>query len=168
MSTHEFNDQLVRSQRGLFHYALSLTHDAERARDLVQDSFLKALSNRDKFKHGTDLKAWLTTITRNQFINGYRRQRLSRTLEGDIDRPGVANASGPDHDPIAGMDARKATEYLERMRPMFREPFKLFQDGFRYQEIAEKVGVPLGTVKSRIHQARQELMAVMGGSSVAV
>ncbi|MCB0766300.1 MAG: RNA polymerase sigma factor [Flavobacteriales bacterium] len=167
MSTQEFNDQLVRSQKGLYHYALSLTHDPERARDLVQDSYLKALSNREKFTHGTDLKGWLTTITRNQFINGYRRQRLSRVLEGDIERPIVARTSGPDHDPTVGMDARRATEYLERMRPMFREPFKLFQDGFRYQEIAEKVGVPLGTVKSRIHQARQELMAVLGGSTVA-
>lgn len=166
MSTHEFNEQLVRFQQGLYHYALSLTHDPERARDLVQDSYLKALSNREKFTHGTDIKGWLTTITRNQFINGYRRQRLSRVLEGDMERPAVAKASGPDTDPIARMDARRAKDYLDRMRPMFSEPFKLFQDGFRYQEIADKVGVPLGTVKSRIHQARQQLMAVMGGSQL--
>lgn len=168
MSAHEFNEQLVRFEQGLFHYALSLTHNPELARDLVQDSYLKALTNRDKFKQGTDLRAWVTTITRNQFINDYRRQRLSRILEGDIERPAAAKASGTAQDPITRIDARKAAEYLERMRPMFREPFKLFQDGFRYQEIAEKVGVPLGTVKSRIHQARQELISVLGGSMVAV
>lgn len=151
--------ELVEQRAPLYRLALGLTRDADRAHDLVQDSLLKALLHQDTFKAGSDLGAWLRTIVRNTFINQYRRLRLTRSLEGDMERhraAALATTSSAD-DPMMHMAAQEIDAALARLRPALAEPFRLFHEGFKYHEIADRMGLPIGTVKSRIHQARRTL-----------
>ncbi|HRH37991.1 MAG TPA: sigma-70 family RNA polymerase sigma factor [Flavobacteriales bacterium] len=164
MSPVQFDQCLVAQRNSLYRQAIGLTRNPEQARDLVQESLLKALLKRDQFQPGTDLGAWLKTILRNNFINGFRRQRLSRKLEGDIEVSSMAVAKvHTGEDPIASLDNRAVKEILARLQPVLQDAIILHDEGFKYHEIAERVGVPLGTVKSRIHQARKELSKALGG-----
>ncbi len=158
--------ELVEQQAPLYRLALGLTHDTGRAHDLVQDSLLKALLNRDKFRPDTDLGAWMRTILRHTFINQHRRMRLTRLLEGDMERHRTAAlaATSRADDPLERMAASEVEASLARLRPTLAEPFRLFHEGFKYHEVAARMGLPIGTVKSRIHQARQTLSAYVGST----
>lgn len=151
--------QLVEQQEPLYRLALGLTRDPGRAQDLVQDSLLKALLHQDKFEADTDLGAWVRTILRHTFINQYRRMRLTRRLEGDMERnrTAVLAAASGTADPMERMAAQEANASVARLRSTLAEPFRLFRDGYKYHEIADRMGLPIGTVKSRIHQARRTL-----------
>ncbi len=152
-------EQLVEQRVPLYRLALGLTRDPGRAQDLVQDSLLKALLNHDKFTAGSDLGAWMSTILRHTFINQHRRMRLTRVLEGDMERHRTAAlaATSRADDPAERMAAGEIEASLARLRPTLAEPFRLFHEGFKYHEVAAHMGLPIGTVKSRIHQARQTL-----------
>ncbi|MFV0554325.1 MAG: RNA polymerase sigma factor, partial [Mangrovibacterium sp.] len=78
MTTNNFDNSLLELQEKLYHYALSLTADPETAQDLLQETFLKALTYRDKFRDDTNIKAWIYTIMKNSFINNYRHNQKVR------------------------------------------------------------------------------------------
>ena len=163
MSELEFVQCVVAQRDELSHFALHLTRDPEGAKDLVQDSVVKALTNRSKFRPGTDLKAWMRTLAKNTFINGYRHRKLGRRLEGDIEehKASVRRARSGD-DPLHELQRIELSASIGSLRSGFRDAFLLYTEGFRYEEIADRMHIPVGTVKSRIHEARQQLKAAYG------
>jgi RNA polymerase sigma-70 factor (ECF subfamily) len=145
----------------------------EECEDLVQDTFYRALSNRDKFTEGTNIKAWLFTIMRNIFINNYRRNQKRNTVTDTSDNQYLLNSTksvernGSERTFLA--DAIE--QAMEGVSKDFTEPFMMYYTGYKYQEIADKLDLPLGTVKSRIFFARKELqerLKSMGIESSAI
>ncbi|MCB0791474.1 MAG: RNA polymerase sigma factor [Flavobacteriales bacterium] len=159
MSTIEFQEQLVSLHRPLLHFALGLTKDRANAQDLVQESMLRALLYRDQFQENTNFKAWLYTIVRNTFINEHRRAKRKQAMMESVERT---------RDTVRRVQTPATTEStmvrseidrsLRSLDPAFGIPFTMHHEGFKYQEIAERMQIPIGTVKSRIHQARHRLM----------
>src|SRR4030043_185100 len=160
MTQHEFNNSLIEMKSNLQRFAMSLTSDRERALDLVQDTYLNAITYKDKFVDYTNLKAWVFTIMKNTFINNYRRNIKENTIiDGTqdlyyINMPHDKGFISPESRYAQG-EIEKAIESLE---DDFRIPFRMHIDGYKYKEIAEELGLKIGTVKSRIFLTRQKLM----------
>jgi RNA polymerase sigma-70 factor, ECF subfamily len=163
MTSNEFSSSIIGLKGNLQKYAMSLTLDRDNALDLVQDTFLKAIQNQDKFIDETNLKAWIFTIMKNTFINNYRRKMRENTMmDGTqelyyINLPSDKGSISPESR-YAENEISKAINSLESE---YREPFRMHVEGFKYEEIAEKLDLKLGTVKSRIFFARQKLMNVL-------
>jgi RNA polymerase sigma factor (sigma-70 family) len=127
---------------------------------LIQETLLKALTNKDKFKAGTNLKAWLYTIMRNSFINNYNKITKRSTTLDNTDQIKYLNsddryvAHNAATSKFALKDINNAIEYLN---DDYRTPFMMYYTGYKYLEIADKLQIPIGTVKNRIHIARKEL-----------
>lgn len=140
-------------------FAFNLTHSREETEDLIQDTFYRAIANADKFSEGTNIKAWLFTIMKNIFINNYRRNQKRNTITDTSDNQYLLNSTkqveknGSERSFLA-QDIEAA---MAGVSADFTEPFLMYHNGFKYQEIAEKLDLPLGTVKSRIFFARKEL-----------
>lgn len=160
MTAVEFTNQVQKISATLRPVAMNLTRDADDAKDLVQETLLKALSNKEKFKTGTNLKAWLYTIMRNTFINSYNKitKRNSK-----IDSTEYFQYYNTDDAFITYNGATSTfimgdiNQAIERLNEDFRTPFLMYYFGYKYLEIAEHLQIPIGTVKNRIHIARKEL-----------
>lgn len=159
MSRHEFQKVVVLQREFLKPYAIGLTGSHEEAEDLLQETMLKALSNRDRFQDNTNLKAWLYTIMKNIFINDYRRKSKYRTMVDTTDNMFYLNTGQVSEADKAtsSLVMQDLNKIIETVSDEYRTPFMMHHQGFKYQEIAEKYQIPLGTVKSRIFLARQEL-----------
>jgi len=145
--------------RPLKGYAMKLVRDVEDANDLVQETMLKAFRNKDKFAEGTNLKGWLYTMMKNIFINNYRRMVNSNIFSDDTENQFYINSmstSGKNNAEtrLAMEDIQKA---LENLSENLRKPFMMSYEGYKYEEIANHLSIPLGTVKIRIHNARHKL-----------
>lgn len=160
MTAIEFNNQVQSMAQSLRPAAMNLTRDNDDAKDLVQETLLKALTNRDKFKAGTNLKAWLYTIMRNTFINNYNKvtKRITNTdadaylqLMNTDDRFIMHNKG------TATFVMSDITKAMVSLNEEHRVPFIMYYIGYKYLEIADKLQIPIGTVKNRIHIARKEL-----------
>lgn len=167
MSTLEFQQQLIGLRQPLYYFALGLTKDRDNALDLLQDSMVRALTFRDKFQDNTNFKAWLYTIMKNTFINGHRRNKRTKALMDTVDREHdqVRLVQVP-HSPEGRVRMAEIQHSLERLDPTFRTPFEMHHQGYKYNEVADHLGIPIGTVKSRIHQARQRLMEMLSDKNV--
>lgn len=161
MSTPDFNKMLESNADFLKPFAITLTRDSETAKDLFQETLYRALANKDKYNVGTNIKAWLYTIMRNIFINNYRRKMKQNTIFDstpnefllDYNQNAVVNAA----ESILRM--KDIQEAIHQLPEIFRNPFLLYFDGYKYHEIADMLQEPLGTIKSRIHFARKLLKA---------
>ena len=159
MTVIEFQYNLVNLQESLMRFAYSLTADKDDAKDLVQETVLKSLKYYDKFRHEENFKAWTYTIMKNTFINSYRRSARQNILRGMSKESFYSNqpeASGSD-DPDSVYSAKEITLSIEQLKDMFRIPLKMHINGYKYQEIAEKLDLNIGTVKSRIFLSRKLL-----------
>lgn len=159
MSTIEFNDLLLNNAGPLRPFAVSLTHDQEVAKDLFQETMYRALANQDKYSTGTNIKAWLFTIMRNIFINDYRRKAKQRTIFDSSSNEGLINSGKVivNNDGENILQLKEIHQAIYRLPQIFKMPFLLYFEGYRYHEIAESLNEPLGTIKSRIHFARKLL-----------
>lgn len=160
MSTVEFNKQVLDFKSPLNYFALSLTSNSEDAKDLLQDTLLKAIVYKDKFTDATNLKAWLYTIMKNTFINNYRRAiKTNQIIDNtkDLYYLNIPQNSGfvSPSSQIAIKDINKAINGLPED---LQVPFKLYFEGYKYKEIADNFNLPIGTIKSRIFLARKKLM----------
>lgn len=159
MSGIEFNQLLLQNADFLKPFAVNLTRDTEAANDLYQETLYKALANRDKYNVGTNIKAWLFTIMRNIFINNYRRKAKQKTIfdntpnEFLINQKQATVSNGAESD----MRIKEINAAIQGLPEIFRTPFLLYFDGYKYNEIADVLHEPLGTIKSRIHFARKLL-----------
>jgi len=166
MTTMQFNDKLLGLQDKLLYFALSLTANDEDARDLLQETILKALTYRKQFTANTNFKAWVFTIMKNTFINNYRRNQKTRnTFDGNEDALRVAyKRNYASETPEMVHSVTEMNGYIARLDDDFRIPFKMHTDGYKYKEIAEQLELPIGTVKSRIFFTRKKLQAMLGDS----
>lgn len=163
MSKVQFNSNLLGLQRNLKYYALSLTSDSDRANDLLQETFVKALTYSDKFSEDTNFKAWVYTIMKNTFINDYRKASKSRnSLSGSNSEFHLLVAKDKLYpSPESFYSSNEIEKSIAALEDEYRIPFQMFLDGYKYKEIAEKLELPLGTVKSRIFFTRKKLSATL-------
>ena len=159
MSTAAFQTRLMSLQANMLNFAYMLTSNRDDAYDLLQDTTLKALDNQDKFAEGTNFKGWVFTIMRNIFINNYRRGVRSATVVDTTDNLYLLNLgeSAAVESPEESYGAAEITKAINEFSDDYRIPFSMHVAGYKYNEIAEKMDLPLCTVKSRIFFARQEL-----------
>jgi RNA polymerase sigma-70 factor (ECF subfamily) len=159
MTQVQFNNALMGLSDKLHYYALSLTADSEKANDLLQETFLKALTYRDKFAQNTNFKAWIYTIMKNTFINDYRRGiKTKNTFEGstgDYHITTTRDKAYPSPDSL--YSTREINNTIKDLEDDYRIPFTMFLEGYKYKEIADELNLPLGTVKSRIFFTRKKL-----------
>jgi RNA polymerase sigma-70 factor, ECF subfamily len=159
MSTVEFTASLNELTEALNAFAYNLTRDQEDAKDLYQETAYRAMTNRDKFAEGTNLKAWLFTIMKNIFINNYRKKKRKNTILDSTDNMFFIN-SGEDsigNEAESNILMGELENMVDSLNPSIKIPFAMHYEGYKYQEIADLLDLPLGTVKSRIFFARQEL-----------
>ena len=160
MSTLEFNQLMLVYKLPLRYFALRLTSDTTDADDLLQDTLLKALLNRDKFTESTNLKAWLYTIMKNTFINNYRRQSKSKAFI-DREKETISQSiptSNNGVSPLSVLAEKDIKSQIDSLEDELRIPFEHFFEGYKYKEIADNLQIPIGTVKSRIFLARKKLI----------
>ena len=144
-------DSLIAIQPYLLNLAKSLTKDINLAEDLLQDTNVKVLAKIMMFKPGTNFKAWCSRIMKNLFINDYRRETCSPVdFVGDIFHDKV-------YDGRDVFMAEDITNAINSLSPIYKESISHYLAGYKYQEIANKLSLPIGTVKSRIFIAKKEL-----------
>jgi len=159
MNGIQFQQKLLSLQENMMNFALMLTANRDDAQDLLQDTTLKVLDNQDKFVDNVNFKGWVLTVMRNIFINNYHKIVRVQTVvdsSADLYNLDVVNDSGFDS-PDKAYQIKEITKAINGLNDDLKVPFSMFLSGHKYNEIAEKLNVPLGTVKSRIFFARQEL-----------
>ena len=153
MSSQEFNSLVVTNAESLAPFAISLTRDHEAAKDLCQETLCRAFIYKEKYQTGTNIKAWLYTIMRNIFINDYRRNVRKKLVMETI------GYYEPAYTPVhsSGIFLKEIQASIYNLPGIFKNACLLYFQGYKYQEIAEALNEPLGTIKSRIHFARKLL-----------
>lgn len=153
MSNQEFNSLVVNNAESLTPFAITLTRDHEAAKDLCQETLCRAFVYKDKYQNGTNIKAWLYTIMRNIFINDYRRNGRKKVMTDTVlyFEPQYVPAAGN------GISLKEIHTAIYNLPLIFKNACLLYFQGYKYQEIAETLNEPLGTIKSRIHFARKML-----------
>ena len=158
-----FKQRLLGLQGNLLSFACQLTSNREAAQDLVQDTTLKVLDNEAKYVDNVNFKGWVFTIMRNIFINNYRRQVRSATVVDtteDLYHLNLSQESGLST-PEGSFAAQEISVAINSFSDEYKVPFSMYVAGYKYSEIAEKMGLPLGTVKSRIFFARKRLQSLL-------
>ena len=155
MSILEFNSLVITNANDLKPFAVTLTKDREVAQDLLQETLYKAFVHRDKYKAGTNIKAWLSTIMRNIFINDYRRNDRKKVVMDTVMYAEKNNSSSF----LAERNIRlkEINTAIYNLPSIFKNACLLYLQGYKYNEIALALNEPLGTIKSRIHFARKML-----------
>ena len=159
MASAKFQINLMALQANLLNFAYMLTSNRDDAYDLLQDTTLKALDNEEKYAENTNFKGWVFTIMRNIFINNYRRNVRSATIVDTTDNLYHLNLSQESRfeSPEETYGAAEITDAINEFADEYRIPFSMHVAGYKYNEIAEHMHLPLGTVKSRIFFARKKL-----------
>jgi RNA polymerase sigma factor (sigma-70 family) len=157
----DFNEMLLSNAEFLRPFAITLTHDTEDAKDLFQETMFRALANKERYNVGTNIKAWLYTIMRNIFINNYRRKSKLPVVSDTTANDFLLNSKGlvVSNNAIANMNMNDIKKAIVELPEIFKKPFVLYNEGFKYHEISDVLSEPLGTIKSRIHFARKLLKA---------
>lgn len=152
----------------MYGFALKLTQNQERAKDLMQETALKAYRHRDKFRTGTNFRAWVSTIMRNTFINDYRRRKKRQKVSEPIEEFTFALESKTIISNQGEMNLRleEIAGMLDELSDLYRVPFLMHFRGYEYKEIAVHLDIPIGTVKSRIFIARKKLKEQLYGEEV--
>ena len=159
MASAKFQNNLMSLQSNLLNFAYMLTSNRDDAYDLLQDTTLKALDNEDKYADNTNFKGWVFTIMRNIFINNYRRAGRAATVVDTNEKLYHLNLSQDSglETPEGSFGAGEITDAINEFSEEYRIPFSMHVAGYKYNEIAEQMNLPLGTVKSRIFFARKKL-----------
>jgi len=160
MTAIEFNHGLTALHTNLTNFARSLTCDTEAANDLTQETMLKALDNREKFHTSSNMKAWTFTIMKNTFINNYRRSKRNKCFVDTTDNLIHINSrtNGKEYSPNSHLNTSEILRVVDDLREEHRIPFMMHFEGYKYKEIADKLQLSIGTVKSRIFFGRKKMM----------
>ena len=159
MSTIDFYANFDRITPVLNSFAYNLTKNMEDAKDLYQETAFRALTNKEKFRVGTNFKAWLFTIMKNIFINNYRKKIKANTIMDSTGNDYYIN-SGKNivsNKAESNIMMQELEKMIRGLDDSIKVPFIMHFNGYKYQEIADYLALPLGTVKSRIFFARKEL-----------
>ncbi len=160
MSTAEFGNMISTHQQFLQNLALKLTKSGDDANDLMQETFFKAIKNKEKYQEGTNIKGWLYTIMKNTFINNYRKKKNQNTFVDETDNNYFINSRQAEKDVRTDrlVDQAYLMRQLETVESTYLDTFMMHYNGYKYEEISEIMDIPLGTVKSRIFLARRKMM----------
>ncbi|MEM1325297.1 MAG: RNA polymerase sigma factor [Bacteroidota bacterium] len=163
MSNVSFDLNFQKMSPLLHAFAYNLTKNQEDAKDLYQETAFRAMTNRDKFRPGTNFKAWLFTIMKNIFINNYRKKVKANTIMDSTDNLYYINSGSSiiNNDGESNIMMKELNKMIAALDDGIRIPFLMHYRGYKYQEIADHLELPLGTVKSRIFFARKELKEVI-------
>lgn len=163
MDSLQFQKKLISMQENMMNFALMLTANRDDAQDLMQDTTLKVLDNQEKYVDNVNFKGWVLTVMRNIFINNYHKVVRTHTVvdqNADLYNLDVVNKSGFDS-PDSSYNLQEINKAIENLNNELKIPFSMYLSGYKYNEIAEQMAMPLGTVKSRIFFARQELQKTL-------
>ena len=160
MTQYEFNSNLIGMKTNLQRFAMSLTSDHDAALDLVQDTYLKAITYKEKFVDYTNLKAWVFTIMKNTFINNYRKAVRQNTIVDQTEDLYYLNNSKESTyiKPDSLYQHKEISKEIDALQDELKIPFLMHTEGYKYKEIAEELDLKIGTVKSRIFFTRKKLM----------
>lgn len=162
LARDQFRDHLVAAIPKLRAFALSLASHSDYADDLVQETLMKAWNHQNSFQAGTNIKAWLFTILRNEYFSQLRK-RKREVEDADGDYASNVMTPGGQESQLDMADLRIA---LQQLPDDQREAVVLVgASGFSYQEVAQICQVPVGTVKSRVNRARNKLAVLLSGES---
>jgi len=163
MKNMAFSLQMNEHKSALENFAFSFTKNINDADDLVQDTYLKAIRYANLYTEGTNLRAWLYTIMRNTFINDYRstirHRKVVETHEDLLSLHLVKSASSNKAE--SSLIAEDINKALKNLPAVYRTPFIKYFEGFKYHEIADELNIPIGTVKTRIFNARKLLKSTL-------
>ena len=154
MGANEFHELLLSQQDLLGAIAMRLTKNTELAKDLCQETLCKALANREKFEPGTNMKAWLSTIMRNVFLNDRRKSKNKRVADVFLRHHFQLETGTPSENKVVHGEIRTA---IYKLSPNLKRSLELYLAGYKYEEVALAIQKPVGTVKSHIHLARKQL-----------
>ena len=159
MTAIQFNRQILSIQKNMFSFAMMLTANRYDAEDLLQETTLRVLDNKDKYVDNVNFKGWVMTIMRNIFINNYRRELRSNIYvdqTGDLHLLNISDHSKWEN-PEETVAFKEIKSTIHSLNDELKVPFLMYLDGYKYHEISDKLSLPLGTIKSRIFFARREL-----------
>lgn len=161
MTTVEFSREFANLESILWPFAIRLTRNPEDAKDLMQETAVRAFRYRSKFTIGTNFKSWCSTIMRNTFINQYRRKKVRRDISEPIDTFlfAIENKNTIANEGEHNIRMETYEQIIADLSDLYKVPFLMFFRGYEYKEIASILDIPIGTVKSRIFLARQKLRA---------
>lgn len=165
METADLSREIANLSPTLRLFTRRFTRDKDESMDLVQDTIMKALMYRDKFKDNTNLKGWLFTIMRNTFINTYRKAQRERTSHDHSKDLYFLNVEDEHtfNRPQESYEWKEVWSMVDRIDEDLMTPFKMHASGYKYHEIAEHLQLPIGTVKNRIFHARKEIQKKLHG-----
>jgi RNA polymerase sigma-70 factor (ECF subfamily) len=166
MSHLEFTSRYGKLEAMLKLFAIRLTKDEEDAQDLLQETAYKAFKYRNLYEPQTNLRAWLMTIMRNTFINDYRKQKRRQSLNDQAENLSLLNTGARDarNQGESNVIVKEIHAMINQLEEWARIPFLLHYQGYKYDEIAQELDIPLGTVKSRIFFARKRLKEMIAES----
>lgn len=155
-----FNQQaLVNEMENLRKFAIRLTRNPSEADDLLQSTVLRALEKKDYFQEGTDLFKWTSKIMFNLFVTDYRRKVR---FESQYDPEDIIGSQSVDAEQMAQSELKAVGRAMEKLSDEHKEVLVLVcVKGMQYQEVAEMLAVPVGTIRSRLSRARAQLMEIM-------
>jgi RNA polymerase sigma factor (sigma-70 family) len=167
-----FDKEFMPHINSMYNFAYRLTFDQDDANDLVQDTYLKAFRFIDSFEQGTNAKAWLFRILKNSFINDYRKKSKEpakvdyQEVEAYYNSDDVDRQITPDLrvESLQDMIGDEISNALNSLDVDFRTVIILCDlEGFKYDEMAKILDIPIGTVRSRLHRARNLLKEKLNG-----
>ncbi|MDR1499965.1 MAG: RNA polymerase sigma factor [Tannerellaceae bacterium] len=158
MNARQFQDNLLSIQENMMNFALMLTSNHHDAEDLMQETLLKVLDNKEKFVDNANFKGWVLTIMRNTFINNYHRLVRTHVVDHlpDFDRLDAADCPASESNDQS-FRLHELNDAIDRLGDELKVPLSMHLSGYKYAEIAKTLNIPLGTVKSRIFFAKREL-----------
>src|SRR5947209_14585289 len=163
-SQPEFAEEAIGHLDALYRGALRLSRDPDKAQDLVQDTYARALRYQHSYQAGTNMKAWLFAIMRNLYWDRFQKTARESVSIDDIGEFALYDqmrddlGEGPEAEVLNRIARGEVVESIEKLNPLHREVVLLVDvEGFSYKDAATILGVPIGTVMSRLHRARQQL-----------
>ena len=155
-------DYLIGNQEEMYQWAYRLTRNYDDAQDLLQSTLLCALKSVGMYTEENNISGWLYTIMRNIFFNTTRHSGRCCCMEKeDIERMMQLGENALNDNAEIAFDMRDIQRAIDTLDRPYKIPMSLYLSGYKYQEIAEKMGIPLGTVKSRIHASRVQLQETL-------
>jgi RNA polymerase sigma-70 factor (ECF subfamily) len=159
MQNFQFVQEFNTHSNYLRNFAMKLTRDKSAADDLFQETALRAFRHQAQYISNTNLKAWLSTIMKNSFINLYRKQKRRSEIQDTTSEGFYLNLSKDTigNEGEMNINIQEISRIIDSLDDGYRVPFLMAYQGYQYDEIQEKMNLPMGTIKSRIHHARRIL-----------
>ncbi len=162
MTTLEFNKNVNEIESLLFGFAMRLTRDKENAKDLMQETLMRCFDKRDRFQEGSNFKSWSTTVMYNSYINHYRKRKTKNKVIKPVENFNIfVENKSMEGNAYSLIMMKELKKIVNKLTDDYRIPFKMFVEGYQYDEIAEELDIPMGTIKSRIFYARKKLKAMV-------